>query len=585
MNFFKNFLSSCLGTIVALLAVTILGIIIVSALASADEVVSIDDQSVLMLNLNGQISELELEDPIADLIPEAADRSIGLLQLTSTIRHAKDDPKIEGILLNTAMVGAGYASIEELREALIDFKTSGKWIVAYSDAYSEGAYFLSSVADKIFLNPNGLLEFNGLSAEVMFFKRLFDKLEIRPEVFRAGQFKSAVEPFIREDLSAENDLQLRELLGSIHQEMIRTISADRKIDTTQLEKISKGMLVREAADAVSYKLVDSLLYEDQMHDVLRSRIGLDKDEKISFVKYSAYRSSYEQKSESKSEIAVIVADGSIMPGKADNGVVGSKTINDALRRARTSDRVKAVVLRINSPGGSFTASDDMWREIQLTSKEKPVIASMSDYAASGGYFLAMACDTIVARPTTITGSIGVFSVLFDLSGLLNNKIGITTEEVKTGDFGNMFTMTRPLTVEEKSIWQNQTERVYKIFTGKAASGRNMKVEDLEKIASGRVWTGSQAKENHLVDMLGGMNDAVRVAAQAAGVGDDYKLRFYPKPKTFLEKLMTGAEMEVFSTDPLEKLTGPEEKILLRQWKRFQEYGGVQARMPVEFNIH
>jgi protease-4 len=585
MNFFKSFLSSCLGTIVALFAVTILGIILVSAFAAADEVSTIDEQSVLVLNLNGQITELELDDPIADLIPEASDRSMGLLQLTGAIRHAKEDSKIEGILLNTAMVGAGYASIEELREALIDFKTSGKWIIAYSDAYSEGAYYLSAVADKIFLNPNGLLEFNGLSAEVMFFKRLFDKLEIRPEVFRAGQFKSAVEPFIREDLSAENDLQLRELLGSIHHEMIRSISADRKIDTAQLEKISKGMLVREAADAVSYKLVDSLLYEDQMHDVLRSRIGLDKDEKISFVKYSAYRSSYEQKSESKSEIAVIVADGSIMPGKADNGVVGSKTINDALRRARTSDRVKAVVLRINSPGGSFTASDDMWREIQLTAKEKPVIASMSDYAASGGYFLAMACDTIVARPTTITGSIGVFSVLFDLSGLLNNKIGITTDEVKTGDFGNMFTVTRPLTEEEKNIWQKQTERVYKIFTGKAASGRDMKEEDLEKIASGRVWSGTQALENNLVDVLGGMNDAVRIAAQSAALGDDYRLSFYPKPKTFIEKLMSGADVEVFASDPLEKLAGPEEKILLRQWKRLQEYGGVQARMPVEFNIH
>ena len=585
MNFFKSFLSSCLGTIVALVAVTILGIILVSALAAADEVTTIDEQSVLVLNLNGPITELELDDPIADLIPEASDRSMGLLQLTGAIRHAKEDSKIEGILLNTAMVGAGYASIEELREALIDFKTSGKWIIAYSDAYSEGAYYLSSVADKIFLNPNGLLEFNGLSAEVMFFKRLFDKLEIRPEVFRAGQFKSAVEPFIREDLSAENDLQLRELLGSIHQQMILSIAADRKIDTAQLEKISKGMLVREATDAVTHKLVDSLLYEDQMHDVLRSRIGLDKDEKISFVKYSAYRSSYEQKSESKSEIAVIVADGSIMPGKADNGVVGSKTINDALRRARTSDRVKAVVLRINSPGGSFTASDDMWREIQLTSKEKPVIASMSDYAASGGYFLAMACDTIVARPTTITGSIGVFSVMFDLSGLLNNKIGITTDEVKTGDFGNMFTVTRPLTEEEKNIWQKQTERVYKIFTGKAASGRGMKEEDLEKIASGRVWSGTQALENNLVDVLGGMNDAVRIAAASASLGDDYRLRFYPKPKTFIEKLMSGAEMEVFAADPLEKLAGPEEKILLRQWKRLQEYGGIQARMPVEFNIH
>jgi len=585
MNFIKTFFTSCLGTVAGLFLFAILGIIIVLSISTSDKTEDLSEDSVLMLRLNGPISELEVEDPFGGLLQEASDATFGLVQVVDAIRHAKDDARIKGIYLNTAMMMAGTATAEELRDALREFKASGKWVIAYADAYSEGAYFLSSVADDIYLNPDGIVEFNGLSTEVMFFKRMFDKLEIRPEVFRVGDFKSAVEPFLREDMSPENRLQLNAMLSSIHGEMIAQMAADRKTSPERLKAVADNMLVRNAELAVEHGLVDSLMYEDQVHAVIRKRMSLDKDERIPFVKYQDYRNTYQPKTGSKSEIAVIVADGTIMPGKADNGVVGSATIMEALRRARKSDRVKAVVLRINSPGGSFNASDAMWREIRLTSEEKPVIASMSDYAASGGYFLAMACDTIVARPTTITGSIGVFSVLFDLSGFLNNKIGITSQEVKTGQVGNMVSMTRPLSEVEREIWQKQTDEVYEIFTGKAAEGRHMPKDSIKRIASGRVWTGEQALANGLVDRIGGLFEAVRIAADMGDAGDDYTLRYYPKPRTLLEKIVNPGDREGATVDLVEKLADPSERLLIRQWRKIREYGGVQARMPFEFELH
>lgn len=586
MNFFKNLLSSCLGTILALVVTAILGIFILISISEASEEVAVDADSVLHLRLNVPVAEQEVEDPIAGLLPDGPELTVGLLQLKETLSRAKNDPKIKGILLQTEMIGAGPATIEELRNSLKDFRKSGKWVIAWAGAYTESSYFLSSAADRVYLNPNGMVEFNGLSAEVMFFKKMFDKLEIKPEVFRVGEFKSAVEPFLREDLSEENALQLNAMLSSVLTEMINGIAADRNIPAERLREISDKMLVRNADLAVTHGLVDSLLYEDGLHQVIRKRLGLKKDERISFVKYTEYRKSDKSESDRKEgEISVIVADGTIMPGKADNGVVGSTTIVEALRRARKSDRVKAVVLRINSPGGSYTASDDMWREIILTSTEKPVIASMSDYAASGGYYLAMACDTIVARPTTITGSIGIFSVLFDLSGFLGNKIGLTTEEVKTGETGNLFTFFRPLNEMEKSIWQTQTDEIYEIFTRKAAEGRGMTHDDLKKIASGRVWTGTQAKENGLVDVLGGLDDAVQIAAKAGGI-KDYQIRYYPRPKTLLEKILETGEKEILvPKDAITDLAGPSEKLLIRQWNKLKEYGGVQARMPIEFRIN
>ena len=583
MNFFKTFLSSCLGTVAALFLCLILFIALI-AISSSPESAPIESGSVLRLRLDLPLTEIEVEDPLAGVIPGAAEQSAGLLQLVEAIRKAAEDDHIEGIYLNTSSLPAGMAAVEEIREALSGFKAGGKWIIAYADDYSERAYLLASVADEVFLNPHGMVEFNGLASEVMFFKRALDKLEINAQVFRVGEFKSAVEPFLREDLSPENRRQITELLYGLEAGMISKVSQSRGIDTAQLGQISRNMLVRNAAQAVEFNLVDSLLYEDQVHDALRKRLGLDKDDRIPFLKYDDFRSSYQTGADGKAnEIAVIVADGEIMPGKGDAGVVGSSTMAEAFRRARKSEKVKAVVLRINSPGGSFTASDDMWREITLTAKEKPVIASMSDVAASGGYYLAMACDTIVARPGTITGSIGVFSVIFDLSGFLGNKLGITSQEVKTGQVGNL-TVTRPLTDLEKSIFQTQTEEVYGIFTRKAAEGRHMREEDLRKVAGGRVWTGDQAQSHGLVDVLGGFEEAVRIAAVKAGVVEDYHLDFYPKPKTVLERLVEAGESQVWSDDPIGRLAGPEEKVLLQQWRRLQRYSGVQARMPFEFNI-
>ncbi len=581
MNFLKTFLASCLGTLIAFVLLIVLTIGFIAGL-SEEKAVQVADSSVLHLRLEAPITELELDDPIADVFPGATEQSYGLLKVKEVIRHAKSDPKIEGIYLNTGMVMTGIASLQELREAILEFRESGKWVVAYADYYSEGGYYLATAADKIYLYTEGQVEMNGLASEVMFFKKLFDKLEINPQIFRVGDFKSAVEPFMRENLSEENKLQLNSILNSIYGEMLSNMAEARNIPLEKLKEIANKMLVKNAKDAVAYGLVDSLLYDDQVKDELRERLSLGNEERISFIKYGQYKKSFSAYSASKNDIAVIVADGDIVPGRSDNGLVGSTTIVDLVRKARTNDRVKAIVLRVNSPGGVFQAADQMWHELKLASEVKPVICSMSDYAASGGYYLAMACDTIVAQPTTITGSIGVFSVLFDLSSFLDHKIGITSEEVKTGDYGELVTVTRRLTDAEKAFWQNQTNEIYETFTGKAADSRHMAKEELKKIASGRVWTGEQAKANGLADVLGGFDDAVAIAARAANIGDDYRLRYYPQPKPLLDRLMgkTSDEIsEVFLKRELGEHYG-----WYQQWHQIKNYQGVQARMGVEFKV-
>jgi protease IV len=583
MSFLKSFFTSCLGAMAAMIFFAILGIIILAGLGSPQPV-EVEPNSILSLKLNYPITELELEDPIADLFPDAADQSMGLIQIKEAIAHAKGDENIKGIYLTSGSVGASISSIDEIRGSLQDFQKSGKWVIAYSSYFSEGGYYLASTADSIFLNPEGQVELNGLSAEVMFYKRLFDKLDIRPQVFKVGDFKSAVEPFLRDNLSDENKLQLNSMLQSIYHTMLGQISDSRKIKMEKIKEIADKMLVRSAKQAKEFSLVDNLLYEDEALLVLKRQVGIDASEDLNFVKYQEYKNSYTDTNTSKNEIAVIVADGEIVSGISEQNVVGSNTIIKALRKARESKRVKAIVLRINSPGGSAQASDEMWREVVLTSKEKPIIASMSDYAASGGYYLAMACDTIVAKPTTITGSIGVFMIVPDVSQFLGNKLGITSEQVKTGEIGELLTITRSLNEVEKGILQKQTEAIYESFTTKAADGREMKVEDLRKIASGRVWTGEQARENGLVDQLGGLEDAIKIAAEKAGVAEDYKLRYYPKPKGLLERYINSKEEEATETKMREALGG-ENAMLFEQWKKVQKLQGVQARMPYEFTIN
>ncbi|MCB0491020.1 MAG: signal peptide peptidase SppA [Cyclobacteriaceae bacterium] len=579
MGFLKNFFASCLGSIAALVIVILLGGMIFSLVISSGKEVTVGDNTVMYLDLAAPIVEQAVEDPLAEMIT-GSQQSIGLLQLKEAIAYAKNDTKIKGIYLNTGFLIAGTASIGEIRASLEDFKKSGKWVVAYAPAYTESSYYLSSVADKIYMNPTGQLEFNGLAIEVMFYKGLLDKLEIKPQVFRVGDFKSAVEPFVRENLSDENRLQLNSLINGIYDKMLEEISVARNVPINELKELSNKMTIRSAEEAVTFGLVDALYYEDQVRTEIRERLSLGEEDDISFSRYNTYRKSVTP-STARDEIAVIIADGEIMPGKAESGVVGATTIVKELRKARANDRVKAIVLRVNSPGGVYQAGDEMWREIVLATKEKPVIASMSDYAASGGYYMAMACDTIVAQPTTITGSIGVFSVLFDMSGFLENKIGITTEEVKTGEVGGL-TITRPLTDVEKSIWQKQTDEIYEVFISKAAEGRNMSVEEIKKIASGRVWTGKQAKDNGLVDVLGTFNDAVDLAAKSAKMGDDYRIRYYPQPKSFLEQL-TGDWEEEIRTRALKSEMG-DVYHFYQKWDKVKRYQGIQARFPFEMEV-
>lgn len=582
MNFFKTFLASCLGTLITLMVLFVLMIGILVGLGGEQEVV-VRDNSVLVLSLDAQITEQEIDNPFEGMFGNSVP-NIGLLQLKQTIHNAKTDPKIEGIYLDVTYPMAGFSTIEEIRESLLDFRAEGKWVVAYADVMSEQAYYLATAADKVYLNPEGELEFNGLAIELTFFKKMFEKLEVKPEIFRVGEFKSAVEPFMLEKMSPENRLQLTEMVNSIYDHVLIRISESRNVPKEKLEEISDGMLARSAKLSVDYGLVDSLLYYDQVLDELRGRLSLKESAKVNFIKYKRYKKSYNTSPGiGENEVAVIVADGTIMPGGADDGVIGSDTFTEEIRKARENKKVKAIVIRVNSPGGSFQASDAMWREITLAAEKKPVIASMSDYAASGGYYLAMGCDTIVAQPHTITGSIGIFSVLFDASGLMENKLGITTDQVKTGEYGEMITISRPLTEAEKNVWQRRTEEIYETFTGKAAKGRNMPIDDLKKIASGRVWTGEQAQVRGLVDVLGGYDDAIRIAAEKAGITDNYKVKLYPRVKTFYQQLMEGFE-ENAKTNALKEEMG-QYYSLYEQWQHVKQYNGVQARMPFEFQIH
>lgn len=590
MNFFKTFLASCLGSLVSLIALFFIMImvsvgIVAGLMGSADEQVIVSENSVLQLNMDAQISEQQVENPFAGVpVLGSETPNVGLLQLKQAINNAKTDPKIEGIFLNVSYPMTGFSTLEEIRQSLLDFREDGKWVIAYADAMSEGAYYLASAADKVYLNPEGEVEFNGLAIEVTFFKKMFDKLEVKPEIFRVGEFKSAVEPFMLEKMSPASKLQLTEMINSIYDHVITRISDARGIEKTKLREISDKMLVRNAKLSVEHGLIDSLLYYDQVLDELRSRLELKADAKVKFIKYNKYRKSYkgEMTSTSSNEIAIIVADGTILPGNDDQGVIGGDAFAAEIRRARENDKVKAIVIRINSPGGSFVASDIMWREVTLAAEQKPVIASMSDYAASGGYYLAMACDTIVAQPNTITGSIGIFSVLFDASGLLTNKLGITFDDIKTGEYGEMITVTRPLTEAEKNVWQTRTEEIYETFTSKAAAGRNMSHDKLKEVASGRVWTGVQAKERGLVDILGSYNDAIEIAAEKAGIADDYKVRLYPHQKPFFQELMEGIEENARVSAIKEELG--DNYIYYQYWQRVKTYNGIQARMPYEFVI-
>ena len=577
------FLRNLLATITGLFIFSILCLLILMGIASsAEETVDVKDNSVIFIPLQGMLKERVPEDPLAELFPNAGPFNVGLLDLLKVIKSAAKDDKVKGIYIEHGYLSGGFASLKEIRDALVEFKESGKFVYSYGNYVSEGDYYIGSVADVLYVNPQGSLEFNGFSANISFFKGTLEKLDIEPVIFRVGEFKSAVEPFMREDMSPENRLQITEFLNSVHTTFLEDIASSRDIPAEQLKDISNLMKVRNVHDAVEYGLATKVAYEDEMKALIRTKLDIGEEDDINFISYKKYQKSIQPEEISKNRIAVIVAEGEILMGEGENDQVGAEKFAREIKSVRENKRVKAVVIRVNSPGGSLTGSDIIWREIMLTKEKKPVIASMGDYATSGGYYLSMPCDTIVAQPNTITGSIGIFGLMFNLEDFLDNKLGITFDVVKTGEFSDIFTVTRTLTDYEKQIIQEGVEEGYETFTGKAAEARNMSQDKLKSIAGGRVWTGVEALNIGLVDKLGSFEDAIEIAAEKAGIGDDYLLSFYPREKNFIEQLLSGAgdEMEARSLKNNFGLLAP----YVREIKNLQHYQGIQARLPYSFEL-
>lgn len=582
MNFLRNFLASLLALVLFSVIVVFVLVAVVGGI-TAEVPVEVKENSILQLKLDKPISEIEYENPLEEIgIFGSSPSTIGLVQLKEAIRQAKDDDNIRGIYLNAPVLQAGLASIEELRNSLESFKGSGKFIVSYGEFYTEGAYYLASVADEIYLHPEGDLELNGLSSTVTFFKGTFEKLDIEPEIFRVGDFKSAVEPFIRKDLSEENKYQLGSLLSDFNHNILNQVAASRGLAVDDIKNISDQMLARNPQEALSLKLVDGLTYQDQVFGRLREMLEMPDGDKIEKLTYFDYNKSFSNYIKADDEVAVIVASGEIISGEGDARTVASEKFSEELKKIREDGNIKAVVLRINSPGGNFLASDVMWRELKLTSEAKPVVASMSDVAASGGYYMSMACDSIIAQSNTITGSIGIFSMLFNLDNFLDNKLGITNETINTGEFSNYINVTRALTEQERRIIQNDLNQAYDTFVTKASEGRHLSVEQIKEIASGRVWSGTQAMENGLVDAIGGLDEAIDMAAELAGI-ETYKVKYYPKKQSLFEEIFEDFE-EGTETKALKIQLG-ELYPYVESLKRIKNAQGLQARWPYELEIN
>ena len=581
-EFFKFVFASMLGFILSIFVMVILIVVLIIGIvstASNEAKVSVDKNSILHLSLDYPVTERTSKNPLEniDVFGFETEKNIGLNDILASIRVAKTDENIKGIYLDVAYIESGFATIEEIRNALLDFKKSGKFIIAYSEVYTKGAYYLASVADKVYLNPEGMIDFRGFSSEITFFKGALDKLGIEAQVIKVGTYKSAVEPFILDKMSEANRKQVTSFLGSMYKHYLQKIGESRRISRDSLFNIADNALVRSAKDAVKYRLADGLKYKDEILSELKNLSGIAQKKDLNSVSIADYASvAHDNKTErSSNRIAVIYAVGEIMSGQGDDTYIGSEGISQAIRKARLDDKIKAVVFRINSPGGSALASDVIWREVELTKKVKPIIVSMGDVAASGGYYIACAADSIFAQPNTITGSIGIFSVIPNMQKFFNNKLGITFDGVKTGKFADI-SITRPLREDEKMIIQTETNQIYANFTQKVANGRGKTAAFIDSIGQGRVWTGAEAIKIGLVDRLGNINDAINSAAKKAKI-KEYKIVEYPAQKDPFKELFdsSGDRIRTYFT----KQELGENYTYYQQLKSVLKTTGTQARMP------
>lgn len=594
MRFLRNVLATLVGLIVffGLIFIILAGII---ASASSEEEVVVEENSVLKIDLNKPIVERKNDDVLNDLslFPGVNNGGvIGLVELRKAIQAAKEDENIRGIYLTTGLAPAGWAPYQEIRNELIDFKSSGKFIVAYAEFLTEPGYYLGAVADELHLFPEGIVEFNGLYQGVTFLKDALTKIGVEPRIFRVGKFKGAVEPFTRNSISDENRLQINSYLNSIYDTYLEGLAETTNFSVPQLREIADSGRVFLPQQAVDEKLVTRLSYEDQVKESIRQKLGIeeeeededdetdedDEDEEINFISLGKYQQSLADDTEySRNRVAVIVAEGNIVNGKGGPNSIGGETFAKEIRKAREDDNVKAIVLRINSPGGSASASDQMWREVQLTQGKKPIIASMSTYAASGGYYLAMGCDTIVAQPNTITGSIGIFLLSFGAQELLD-KIGISVDVVKTAPLADILDPSQPLGPMEERILQSFVDEGYETFVSKVAEGRGMTVAAVKELAGGRVYTGKEALDNKLVDLLGGLDTAVALAVRKANLEEgDYRVKYYPEAKPLFQQLLEELDKSA-STHFLKRELGPLYPYV-KQLRDLEHMQGLQMRLP------
>ncbi len=591
MNFFKVVLASAIGYIIAgIILLTLLIVTIIGIASSSSDQEELPSDAVLTLKLNYPIVDrVQDGNPLAALalLNPNEQSPLGLNDILSSIEKAKTDNNIKGIILDLTTFQAGYAKLTEVRNKLEEFKATGKFIYAYADYYYFPTYFMASVADSVFVNPEGEMAFNGMVAQVTFFAGALEKLGVNMQVVRAGKFKGAVEAYTRNNLSPENKEQIEIYINSVFNETLAKISKSRKIDVAKLKADADELKMKSVNDFKSNGYIDAVAYRDQFYSAMKKRMGVKDDHKVPLISEQKYAKSLEDVGSGSDRIAVVYASGDIIGGKGDGTQIAADDLAETLKNVRLDNKVKAVVLRIDSRGGSSLASDIIWREAKLLSAAKPLIVSMSDVAASGGYYIATPARKIVAEPTTITGSIGVFGLIPNAQKLLNDKLGIEFEYVGTGKHSDIGRIDRDMTLEEREYIESIIDKIYDTFLSRVAEGRKMTKEQVHEVAQGRVWTGVMAKEVGLVDELGGLEKAIEIAAKEANI-TEYKLKEYPKVKDQLELIvnkMSGNTSFQSKVKEMAKYTGFESYAhYLSEFEKFGTKHSVQAIMPFDISV-
>lgn len=582
----RSFLKFFLASFLALIIFVLVGFLIVIGIASSltsDQKPQLGSKGVLVVDLTKEYKEQKADNPLNILRGNGDENVPGLYDVVRMIAYAKKDSAVKGIYIKSDDNANGFAASEELRNAIIDFKQSKKFVIAFGDVLSQKSYYVASAADKLYCNPKGTVDWRGLESTLLFLKGTLEKLEIEPQIFYAGKFKSATEPLRAYRMTEPNRLQTSVYLNDLYGRILLAAAEKSKSDTASLRQLANSGIVQTASEAAMYHLIDGLRYDDEVKSEIINNIKIDAEDKINFISLGKYAKAVDFSPNGGGRIAIIYAEGEITDGKGKEGTIGSDEYRNLIRKVRLDKNIKAIVLRVNSPGGSALASEEIWREISIARKVKPVVVSFGDVAASGGYYISCNADSIFAQPNTITGSIGVFGIIPNMKKFFNDKLGVTFDGVKTGPFADIGSIGRPLNAAEKVFIQNSIDTIYTTFKSRVAQGRRLSPQIVDSIAQGRVWTGQRALQIGLVDKLGNINDAVACAARMSKL-KEYTLREYPEKKNFLEDLLKNYKEEM-KVKTIKEEIGEDQCSILQQLKNIRSMIGIpQTRLPFELDI-